>query len=100
MTIAFETARHTDTFTAAGRTYRWVEGVVDPRAERLRGRRDALRAAFERTVIPGFERRGVTATLRGAGPRGGASRAHWAIWNAPDVPQPVWALYVPSRRSG
>lgn len=34
----------------------------------------------------------------GAGPRGGISRAHWVVWRAPGDAQPVWALYVPTRR--
>lgn len=101
MTIAFETARHTDTFTTAGRSYRWVEGVADARAERLRGRCDALRAAFERTVLSGFERRGVPAVVRGAGPRRGLAGALGEARSDPSVAQPVWALScVLMRRAG
>jgi hypothetical protein len=100
MTIAaHQSARH-EVFSVNGRSYQWHEGdhALTAHAWRLRGRRDELGGAFHRTVLPSLERRGASRRVLGAGPRGGWARAHWVSWRAPGDAQPVWALYVPTRR--
>ncbi len=87
-------------FIANGRRFRWVEGAqgLSPRATQLAGRRASLEALFTATVVPGLERRRATRRVLGVGPRGGASRAWWVEFRAPGDAQPVWALYVPTKR--
>ncbi|MBL8603295.1 MAG: hypothetical protein JNK72_15330 [Myxococcales bacterium] len=86
-----------ETFSAGGRLYRWAEGVGHARAEALRGRREALRAAFEQTVLPGLVRRGAARKVVVSSPKRGEPRVWWALWQAPGDARPVWALYASSR---
>lgn len=100
MTLAYDHEARCEAFTTAGRCYVWHEGphALAPQARRMASRRDELATAFSRTVLPGLERRNATARVFGAGSRGGSARAYWVLWEAPGDAQPVWALYVPTRR--
>lgn len=100
MTIAASQDARCEDFTTNGRRYVWHEGehTVTPQALRMRARRAEVGALFARSVLPGLERRSATRRVLGAGPRGGWGRAHWVVWDAPGDAQPVWALYVPTRR--
>ncbi len=100
MTIAAHENAPSEEFTVNGRRYRWHEGehALPTQAVRMRARRHELGPLFARVMLPGLERRGASRQVLGAGPRGGWSRAHWVVWRAPGDAQPVWALYVPTRR--
>jgi len=99
MTIAVEQNGLCEEFLSSGRRYRWHEGdgVVHPRAERLRGRRRELPGVFATTIVPGLVKRQARRQVLGGGARGGSSRACWVTWLAPGDRQLVWALYVPTR---
>jgi hypothetical protein len=102
MMIAAEQHIASEVFTVGGRRYQWLEGAhaLAPHAGRWEARRAQLGELFARVILPGLERRGAKRRVLGAGPRGGSARAHWVEWRAPGDAQPVWALYVPTRRLG